>query len=95
MEILSSILTCLLTGLVGYIVWLGKKLTVDKSTQSKALKILLREELRQLHDKYMKDKYITADDLAEYMEIYETYHALHGNGRGTLWMEDIEKLERR
>ena len=43
----------------------------------------------------MKDNYITADDLAEYMEIYETYHTLHGNGRGTLWMKDVEKLERR
>lgn len=56
--------------------------------------LLLRGQLRSLHDRFMKRGNISDEDLGSFEEMYEVYHTLGGNGIGTVWKNDLEKLER-
>lgn len=57
--------------------------------------LLLRGELREFHKRCMDEGCISDDDLGSFEEMYEVYHSLGGNGVGTVWKNDLEKLERR
>lgn len=57
--------------------------------------VLMRRELRELHDQHMEAGKISPEALGDFNEIYEIYHELGGNGIGTVWKNDVEKLERR
>lgn len=57
--------------------------------------LLMRRELRDLHTTYMEKGYISDEELGSFEEIYEVYHGLGGNGVGTVWKTDLERLERR
>lgn len=57
--------------------------------------LLLRGELREFHKRCMAEGKISDDDLGSFEEMYSVYHALGGNGVGTVWKNDLEKLERR
>lgn len=56
--------------------------------------LLLRCQLRNLHDRFMNKGNISDEDLGSFEEMYEVYHGLGGNGIGTVWKNDLEKLER-
>ena len=49
--------------------------------------------LKQQYNIHMKNKQITLDDLEDFSDMYEVYHAAGGNGTGTKMFEDIKKLE--
>lgn len=66
-----------------------------KGNSDKALMMLLRRELREFHERYMAVGKISDDELGTFEEMYEVYHNLGGNGVGTVWKNDLEKLERR
>ena len=45
----------ILTGLMSYIVWLLKEQKRDRSAQEQGIMLLLRVQLIDAHDKYMKE----------------------------------------
>lgn len=95
MQILTTILAATLSPLMGLIVWQLQRIITSKSVNTEALKVLLKTTMQRLHEKYTEEGFITSDDLAEFKDMYEIYHKMGGNGRGTIWMNDLDKLERR
>ena len=93
--IITTILVTILTPLMGLLVWQIQRIISVRENDSNGIKTLLKAYMRERHDKYINQTYITSDELAEYRELYEAYHSLKGNGKGTIWMEDMEKLERK
>lgn len=92
---MTDIICVILTGICTYLVWFMQNREKKKKNVDKAMKVLMRRELRELHDEHMRAGFIKPYQLGEFEEIYEIYHALGGNGTGTIWKEDVEKLERR
>lgn len=94
-EIVMTVVSIAMTGLSSYLVYVAQTSYKSRKGNDKAMKILMRRELRELHDEHMEKGHITDEALGEFLEIYEIYHELGGNGRGTVWKNDVEKLERR
>ena len=94
-SIITTILSATIAPLMGLLVWQMQRLITKKDNDSKALKLLLRVMMEDKHEKFMNQHYIGSDELAEFSEMYEVYHTLGGNGRGTVWLNDLKELERR
>lgn len=77
---------------LGYIVWLLKRQKKDRSANSQGTMMLLRVQLIDYHDKYMKKGEIPSYAYENFCEMYEAYHALGGNGMITKMYEEIQEL---
>lgn len=91
-DFLMQTYTIALPILLGYIVWLLKRQKKDRSANSKGTMLLLRVQLIEYHDKYMKRGEIPTYAYQNFMEMYEAYHALGGNGMVTRMYDDIHEL---
>lgn len=85
-------LPIVLTALMGYVVWLLKKQKSDRDANSRGTMLLLRVQLIEYHDKYMKLGEIPSYAYQNFTEMYEAYHALGGNGMVTKMKNEIEEL---
>ena len=85
-------LPIVLTSLMGYTVWLLKKQKIDRDANSKGTMLLLRVQLIEYHDKYMTIGEIPSFAYQNFMEMYDAYHALGGNGMITKMKNEIEEL---
>lgn len=65
-----------------------------KDNIEKAMMFLLRGELRELYNRCMEAGKISDYDLGSFEEMYDVYHSLGWNSVGTVWKNDLEKLER-
>jgi len=54
--------------------------------------LLLRRELMADHEKYMKLEKISSYAYENYLDMYNAYHALGGNGMVTKMLEEIQEL---
>lgn len=77
---------------MSYIVWLLKNQKKDRDANSKGTMLLLRVQLIEYHDKYMMLGDIPSYAYENFMEMYDAYHALWGNGMITKMMHEIEEL---
>lgn len=77
---------------LGYIVWLLKTQKKSRDANSKGTMLLLRVQLIEYHDKYMKRGSIPSYAYENFIEMYEAYHELGGNGMVTHMKEEIEEL---
>lgn len=91
-EFLMTTYTIALPILLGYIVWLLKKQKRDRNAQAKGTMLLLRVQLIEYHDKYTTLGEIPSYAFQNFVEMYEAYHALGGNGMVTKMYEEIEEL---
>lgn len=102
-EILMETYTILLPVLLGYIVWLLKeqRKTAEKSRRaedekrdaiSKGAMLLLRVQLIEYHDEWMERGYVTKHGIQNFIEMYNTYHSLGGNGMMTHLLEEVGEL---
>lgn len=91
-EILLTTYTISLPTILGYIIWLLKRQKKDRSANSKGTMLLLRVQLIEYHDKYIKVGEIPSYAYQNFIEMYEAYHALGGNGMVTKMYEEIESL---
>ena len=102
-EILMETYTILLPVLLGYIVWLLKEQrnTAEKSRRaedekrdaiSKGAMLLLRVQLIEYHDEWMERGYVTKHGIQNFIEMYNTYHSLGGNGMMTHLLEEVSEL---
>ena len=84
--------TIVLPIVLGYIVWLLKNQKKDRDANSKGTMLLLRVQLIEYHDKYMMLGDIPSYAYENFMEMYDAYHALRGNGMVTKMKQEIEEL---
>lgn len=81
-----------LTAFMGDIVWLLKQQKRDRDANVQGTMLLLRVQLIEYHDKYMRFGYIPSYVFDNICEMYETYHELGGNGMITKMFEEIKQL---
>lgn len=91
-ETYTIALPIVLTAFMGYIVWLLKNQKSDRDANSRGTMLLLRVQLIEYHDKYMALKEIPSYAYQNFMEMYNSYHALGGNGMVTKMKNEIEEL---
>lgn len=92
LEIVANIAIAVITPLLGYIVWLLKNQKKDRDANSQGTMMLLRVQLIEYHDKYMKLGEIPSYAYENFCEMYNAYHALGGNGMITKMKQEIEEL---
>lgn len=92
MQTYTVALPIILTALMGYIVWLLKNQKKDRDANSKGTMLLLRVQLIEYHDRYMTKGDIPSYAYENFMEMYDAYHALGGNGMITKMKLEIEEL---
>lgn len=85
-------LPIVLTAFMGYIVWMLKEQKRDRDANSQGTMLLLRVQLIEYHDKYMRSGYIPSYVYDNYYEMYKAYHALGGNGMATKMWQEIDAL---
>lgn len=91
-EFLLQTYTVVLPILLGYIVWLLKQQKKDKDANGKGTMLLLRVQLIEYHDKYMKIGEIPSYAYDNFVEMYNAYHALGGNGMVTKMYNEIQEI---
>lgn len=91
-EILMQTYVIALPIVLGYIVWLLKNQKKDRDANTKGTMLLLRVQLIDYHDRYMKLGGIPSYAYENFEEMYEAYHDLGGNGMITKMKEEIEEL---
>lgn len=78
--------------LLGYIVWMLQNQKKTRDANSRGTMLLLRVQLIEYHDKYMKRGSIPSYAYENFIEMYDAYHALGGNGMVTHMKEEIDEL---
>lgn len=91
-DLLLQTYTIALPAILGYIVWLLKQQKKDRDANSKGTMLLLRVQLIEYHDKYMKLGEIPSYAYDNFVEMYNAYHALGGNGMATKMYEEIQSI---
>ena len=92
-QILTQTYTVALPILLTYIVWLLKRQKKDRDANGKGTMLLLRVQLIEYHDRYTKEGHIPSYALENFIEMYEAYHELGGNGMITKMYEEVLELE--
>lgn len=85
-------LPIILTSILGYVVWLLKEQKKDRDANSKGTMLLLRVQLIEYHDKYVALGEIPSYAYDNFVEMYEAYHSLGGNGMITKMYNEIQAL---
>lgn len=85
-------LPIVLTSLLGYAVWLLKEQKRERNANAKGTMLLLRVQLIEYHDKYMKSQEIPSYAYDNFVEMYDCYHDLGGNGMVTKMYNEIKEL---
>lgn len=91
-EILMQTYTIVLPILMGYMVWLLKNQKKDRDSNGRGTMLLLRVQLIEYHDKYMALGKIPSYAYENFVEMYEAYHELGGNGMITKMYKEIQEL---
>ena len=85
-----------ITGALGaFTTYLGmryKKVTRENNALKNGMQSLLRNNIIDAHDKYMKKKYCPIYAKESLTKTYDSYHALGGNGVVTKLYNDIMAL---
>ena len=79
-EFLMNTYTIALPIVLGYIIWLLKEQRKVRSANSEGTKCLLRMKLIEYHDKHMEKKCIPSYALRNWVEMFNAYKRLGGNG---------------
>lgn len=78
---------------MGYIVWLLKQQKKDRDANSRGTMLMLRAKLIEYHMEWTERRYVTKHGLENFMELYEAYHELGGNGMVTHLLEEVKELQ--
>ena len=78
---------------LGYIVWLLKQQKKDRNANSRGTMLMLRAKLIEYHKEWTERNYITKHGLQNFIEMYEAYHELGGNGMVTHLLLEVEELQ--
>lgn len=78
--------------ILGYIIWLLKEQKKSRDANAEGTKCLLRVKLIEYHDKFVADGKIPSYALQNFIEMYDAYHRLGGNGMITQMLEEVKEL---
>ena len=78
---------------LGYIVWLLKRQKKDRDANGRGTMLLLRVQLIEYHDRYIALGNKPSYALENFIEMYEAYHDLGGNGMVTEMYKEVLELE--
>ena len=107
MQIVVSLISAIITGIIGYIFYKLKKATEEKSANeekrlqailkreeaiNEALRALCRDRISQGYRYYKKNGGVSTQDLETMSKLYSAYHNLGGNGTITVVYEKITAL---
>ena len=92
-EIIKEIIIVALPIILGYIVWLLKEEKKSGKANNKGMMLLLRVKLIEYHQEWTNRGYITTHGIENFLEMYDAYHTLGGNGMVTHLKEEVEKLD--
>ena len=96
----ATLITCIISwavsfflgGLASFIIAKYKGMQKREKALQDGVQSLLRNQLIEYHDKYMKLGSIPSYAYENFMEMYEAYHELGGNGMITKMYEEIQEL---
>lgn len=91
-DFLLQTYTIALPILLSYIVYVLKKQNGKRDANSKGTMLLLRVQLIEYHEKWIERGYITKHGLENFIEMYNSYHSLGGNGMVTHLLEEVQEL---
>ena len=91
-EFLMTTYTISLPLVLGYIIWILKEQKKIRSANSEGTKCLLRVKLIEYHDKYMEKKSIPSYALRNWIEMFNAYIKLDGNGMIEVMDKEVRKL---
>ena len=91
-ELIIQTYAVVLPILLSYIVWLLKKQKKDRDANNVGTMLLLRVQMMDYHDKWIQRGYTTKHGLENFIEMYNAYHALGGNGMITGLLDEIKGL---
>lgn len=92
-EVILLLIEVALPIVLGYVVCLLKERKKDRGALEKGMMLLLRAKLIEYHKEWTDRGYITTHGIQNFLEMYEVYHSLGGNGMVTHLKEEVEKLE--
>lgn len=92
MQTYTIALPIVLTALMGYIVFLLKNQKKDRDANSRGTMLLLKVQLIEYHAEWKERGYVTKHGLQNFLEMYDAYHALGGNGMVTELLNEVKKL---
>ena len=92
-DFLMTTYTISLPIILGYIVYILKAQSKKKDANGRGTMLLLRVQLIEYHDKYTKIGEIPSYAYQNFIEMYEAYHDLGGNGMVTKMKKEVEKLD--
>ena len=91
-DILIKTYAIILPLVLGYIIRLLQNQKKTREANSKGTMLLLRVQLIEYHAKYMALGEIPSYAYQNFVDMYETYHDLGGNGMVTKMYEEIHDL---
>ena len=77
---------------LGYIVWVLQQQKKEKNANSRGTMLLLRVQLIEYHEKYIAQGSIPSYAYENFVEMYEAYRELGGNGMIVKMHKEIEEL---
>ena len=83
----------ILTAMMSYIVWLLKEQKKDRTAQEKGIMLLLRVQLIEAHDKYVKRGSIPSFAYSNFKDLYKCYKELGGNSMVDKMSEEVDRLK--
>lgn len=92
-DFLFATYTIVLPVIMGYVVWLLKRQKKDRDANGTGTMLLLRVQLIEYHEAWTKRGYTTKHGLENFIEMYEAYHELGGNGMVTQLLEEVKQLQ--
>ena len=95
LDLLMRTYTVVLPLALGYIVKILHEQKKDRDANSKGTMLLLRVQLIEYHDKYIKKGEIPSYAYQNFIEMYSAYKDLDGNGMVTKMYEEIKGLHLR
>lgn len=93
MDNVIKLLTACVPVILGYIVWLLKEQKKDRDANSRGTMLLLKVKLIEYHDEWTKRGYVTTHGIQNFLEMYDAYHSLGGNGMVTHLKGEVEALK--
>lgn len=91
-EFLMKTYTISLPIILGYIIWLLQNQKKVRDANSEGTKCLLRVKLIEYHDKFMEREKIPSYALKNWIEMYNAYVGLGGNGMMVGMDKEIRNL---
>ena len=92
MQTYTIALPIMLTAFMGYIIWILQNQKSDRDANTKGTMLLLRVQLIEYHDRYTQMGEIPSYAYQNFVDMYNVYRALGGNGMIVKMYEEVEEL---